>query len=480
MLSFAPVALPTAVVGSVVIYFAARLLQAPVAETEVVLDWRVEIPVAAGARVIGRTPADVALAKARDYEVVSVRRDGDYLPANTHIEAGDRLIFRATEAGIAALWGSPLLGLQPHRLYAVSIRSGDENGFLADLEEDGAIQVVAAQTTVSLRRTSMTPGSTCYLAAADPDVLRGVEAIALWQDAASRAPQPRKTWIALSILAVVVITASIGLVPIEFGSVGGALLMVLSGVLTPRAAGRALDWNILFVLAGSVGLGAIVTSSGLADLLAGGVRTLSAGSSLLMVIVFAVITTVLTNLVTNAAAASILTPVAISLAAELAVNPVILLALIGTCISFTFITPFSHQSNLMVMGPMGYTTKEFVRFGVPVLGRGPDHRYRGRCAPEVVRDHSLGDASSSSSATSLPTASTSIRNPSWPCTELTTCRGAAVGIAAASTRLWPRGYSRSLSIPATTVRAVIRPSAASMPPRFRPTSWEFIASVSTT
>ena len=277
------------------------------------------------------------------------------------------MIFRATEAGIAALWGSPLLGLQPHRLYAVSIRSGDENGFLADLEEDGAIQVVAAQTTVSLRRTSMTPGSTCYLAAADPEVLRGVEAIALWQDAASRAPQPRKTWIALSILAVVVITASIGLVPIEFGSVGGALLMVLTGVLTPRAAGRALDWNILFVLAGSVGLGAIVTSSGLADLLAGGVRTLSAGSSLLMVIVFAVITTVLTNLVTNAAAASILTPVAISLAAELAVNPVILLALIGTCISFTFITPFSHQSNLMVMGPMGYTTKEFVRFGVPVL-----------------------------------------------------------------------------------------------------------------
>ena len=83
MLSFAPVALPTAVVGSVVIYFAARLLQAPVAETEVVLDWRVEIPVAAGARVIGRTPADVALAKARDYEVVSVRRDGDYLPATS-------------------------------------------------------------------------------------------------------------------------------------------------------------------------------------------------------------------------------------------------------------------------------------------------------------------------------------------------------------------------------------------------------------
>jgi hypothetical protein len=29
-------------------------------------------------------------------------------------------------------------------------------------------------------------------------------------------------------------------------------------VLTPRAAVRALDWNVLFILAGSVGLGAIV------------------------------------------------------------------------------------------------------------------------------------------------------------------------------------------------------------------------------
>ena len=74
-------------------------------------------------------------------------------------------------------------------------------------------------------------------------------------------------------------------------------------------------------------------------------------------IVLAVVTTVLTNLVTNAAAASILTPVAISLAIELGVNPVIVLALIGTCISFTFINPFSHQSNLMVIGPIGYSTR---------------------------------------------------------------------------------------------------------------------------
>ncbi len=368
MFSFAPIAFPTAVVGAVAIYFLApHLLRAPLTASEVALDWRVEMPVAQKAVVIGRSADQVALAHARDYELVHVRRDGSYLDPDVPIEGGDLLIFRTTEDGVRALWASPLFGLSPHRLYAVSIGSGDANGFLTDFEEDGTVQVVAARTKVSLRRTPLRPGSTCYLSAADADVLRRYDSIALWQDAASRAPQPRKTWIALSILAAVVITASFGLVPVEFGSVGGALLMVLTGVLTPRSAGRALDWNILFVLAGSVGLGAIVLSSGLADLLASGIRYVSAGSAILVIIVFALTTTLLTNLVTNAAAASILTPVALSLATELGVNPVTLLALIGTCISFTFITPFSHQSNLMVMGPMGYTTKQFVRFGVPIL-----------------------------------------------------------------------------------------------------------------
>ena len=65
----------------------------------------------------------------------------------------------------------------------------------------------------------------------------------------------------------------------------------------------------------------------------------------------AVVTTVLTNVVTNAAAAAILTPVGPAVAMTTGLNPVLVLALIGTCISFTFLNPFSHQSNLMVMKP---------------------------------------------------------------------------------------------------------------------------------
>jgi di/tricarboxylate transporter len=55
-------------------------------------------------------------------------------------------------------------------------------------------------------------------------------------------------------------------------------------------------------------------------------------------VVFALTTTVMTNLITNAAATSILTPIALGIAAKLGLNPVTLLALVATCISFTLAT----------------------------------------------------------------------------------------------------------------------------------------------
>ena len=200
-----------------------------------------------------------------------------------------------------------------------------------------------------------------------PPTVEASELVALWQDAASRAPQPGNTWKALLILAAVVLPASFGLAPIEFLAVAGALVMVLTKVLTPRSAARALDWNVLFILAGSVGLGAIVLSSGLADVLASGIRYLVSGNYVLVVLVFGVGHGDLDQRDLQRRRGSILTPVAITVALEVGLNPVILLALIGTCISFTFLNPFSHQTNLMVIGPIGYTTKEFALFGAPVL-----------------------------------------------------------------------------------------------------------------
>jgi di/tricarboxylate transporter len=367
MLSFAPIALPVALIGAVVLYFTAPLLLRGESTAKATRkDWRVEIPVSSHAIALGRMPGDIGVAQTEDYHLESIERWGEPLTPTTAIAPDDLLVFAATESGVLALWGSPRFGLSGQRLYEVSVSAG-EYGTFQDLERDGDIRVIAAQTDKPLRESAVSPGETCFVTGPSTANLREHDGVAMWQKAASRTPQPRKTWIALTILAAVVISASLGLAPVELVAFSGAILMVLTRVLTPTSAVRALDWNVLFILAGSVGLGAIVVSSGLADAISDAINYLSQGNVLLVVIVFVVTTAVMTNLVTNAATASILTPVGIAIAAQLGLNPVTILALIGTCISFTVIKPFSHLSNLMVMGPGGYTFTSFARFGVPLL-----------------------------------------------------------------------------------------------------------------
>ena len=367
MYSFAVVALPVCLVGWAWLLVASpRAFTAAQDAPDTDRDWRVELPVAPRAIGIGRRARDLGVASTQLYSLVTIRRGLDELDAEQPLDAGDVLVFDATEEGVAALWRSPRFGLMEQRLYAASVAPG-ERGTLGDLEAHGDVDVIAARTREPLQETMANAGDTVYLTCEDPQALQQHSDIGLWQDAAGKAPQPGRTWWALGILLGVILAASFGLARVEIAAFTGAVLMVLSGVLTPRAAVRALDWNVLFILAGSVGLGAIVVESGIADVISDAITTVSAGSLTAVVITLAVSTTILTNITTNAAAASILTPIGLTLAAAFDVDPLVLLALIGTCISLTFLNPFSHQSNLMVMQPGRYRMGSFVKFGIPLV-----------------------------------------------------------------------------------------------------------------
>jgi di/tricarboxylate transporter len=366
MLSFARVALPVCLVGWVVLRLVSpRMLPGESPVVPAAMHWRVEVPIAPGAISIGRRPSDIGIEGTQEFVLEAIVRDETTLPSTQSIESGDLLVFSATETGVSTLWQSPQFGLLFQRLYAVSVDVG-EHGTLHDLEDD-EVQVIAAQTSKPLSGTAALPGAMVFVTCPSDKALARHDAFTVWADAAGRAPQPGKTRTALAIVVAVVTAASFGLAPVALVALAGALLMVLAGVLTPRSAARALDWNVLFILAGSVGLAAIVVDSGLADVLARTIERIAEGNPVSLVIMCAVTTSIMTNLVTNAAAASILTPVALGIAAKLEIDPVTLLALIATCISFTFINPFSHQSNLMVMEPGGYSTRTFARFGTPLI-----------------------------------------------------------------------------------------------------------------
>lgn len=366
MFSFAPIALPVAVVGWIVLVIAARLmLRAAPQREKAELSWRVEIPVSTGANAVGRVAAGLGIDKTSEFRLIGIQRWGRSVATTDMIEAGDVLVYLATEPGIEMLWRSPRFGLSPQHLYAVTVGS-HESGTIRDLSQDEDIQVVAAETNRPLRHTRAVPGETVFVTAPSDTVLRGHAHVGLWQDVAGKAPQPAKTWVAIGILAAVILVVSFDLAPVELAATAGAVLMIVARVITPKSAVRALDWNILCIIAGSIGLGVIVVQSGLGGTISDAVLALSGGVTPLIVIVLAVGTTLLTNVVTNAAAAAILTPVALKIAEAADLDPVLLLTLIGTCISFTFLNPYSHQTNLMVMRPGQYTMGQFFRFGIPV------------------------------------------------------------------------------------------------------------------
>ncbi|MFN8071512.1 MAG: SLC13 family permease [Mycobacterium sp.] len=366
MFSFVPVAVPVALAGWAVLLLTAPLLvrEQPKAVANELI-WRAEIPLSDVATSIGRTAGDLGIDRTPEFQLEKIRRPGEKVATDAQLEAGDVLVYRATEDGVRMLWGSPRFGLARQDLYLVSF-SNDEPTALQDLEEDEEIMVVAAQTAKSLRKSTARPGEMCLVTAQSAAVLTDHPLVGLWQKVAGKAPQTGKTTAAMAILLGVILCSSFGVAPVELIATAGATLMVLTRVLTPRSAARALNWNLLAIIAGSIGLGTIVVKSGLGETISRWIITLSGGQAVLIALVFAVVTTVITNVVTNAAAAAILTPVAVEVAQDAGLNPAILLILIGTCISLTFLNPIAHQTNLMVMGPGGYSTKTFVRFGIPV------------------------------------------------------------------------------------------------------------------
>ncbi|MDP7063134.1 MAG: SLC13 family permease [Planctomycetota bacterium] len=169
---------------------------------------------------------------------------------------------------------------------------------------------------------------------------------------------------ALLCLAVALVPPLAFDIPLAMSALLGAVLMIITGAVPADRAGRFMEWRVLAMIVGTIPLGLALERHGVANLVAsgfvgihdhlgvpgvlGGLYLLSAAISITS---------------SNAAAAVIISPVAIMTAQTLGLGvPNTLLAVAFGC-SCAFIVPFAHQCNLMVASPGGYKTKDFARVG---------------------------------------------------------------------------------------------------------------------
>ena len=181
-----------------------------------------------------------------------------------------------------------------------------------------------------------------------------------------------KQVVSLVVLIVVILAMifedQIG-ISIQVSACIGAVVLVLSGVLTEKEALNSIDLKVVLLFGGSLALAKALDTTGAGTLIADkivGLLGLEPNPIVLLLVIF-VVTCVLTNFMSNTATTALMVPIAVSLANSLGADPravVIATVIAGSC---AYATPIGMPANTMVVGLGGYKFKDYVKSGLPLI-----------------------------------------------------------------------------------------------------------------
>lgn len=181
-------------------------------------------------------------------------------------------------------------------------------------------------------------------------------------------PIPKKAPIAGFIFLVTVILASTGVLSIAVASITGAVMLIATGCLNIRQATRAIDRKILLLVGAMLALGvALQATQGaqfIAELL---LRVPFADQPLFMAALLFIIVAFCTNILSNNACAILFTPIAMNMAVNIGVDPIIFAITVVFAANCSFASPIGYKTNLLVMGPGHYRFRDFMKAGIPLV-----------------------------------------------------------------------------------------------------------------
>jgi len=198
--------------------------------------------------------------------------------------------------------------------------------------------------------------------------LRDDRDVMLMESSASDVPMREYAVRALMIFAGIVFTAAFEILPIVVAALVGATLMMASQCLNVYQAARAIDRRVFTIVGAALALGTAMQGTGGAAWLAHSVIDLLSGAPVWVILSgFFILVALLTNVLSNNATAVLFTPIALSIAIQLQVDPMPFLLAVIFGANCSFATPMSYQTNLLVMAPGHYRFVDFLRVGTPLI-----------------------------------------------------------------------------------------------------------------
>ena len=356
-------------------------------------EYTVEMLVEARSPLDGKTIEEAGLRQLPGMYLVELDRDGQMMPAvspHERLRGGDRLLFAGVVDSVLDL--QKIRGLKPATDQVFKLRSPRHQRCLVEAVvsesfpllgksiREGRFRTLYQAAIIAVARNGERiqrkigdivprPGDT-LLMETHPSFLdryrNSRDFLLLNRLDNSTPPRHERAWIAVLIMAGMVLMATLGWLSMLQAAMLAAGLMLFARCTSAAAARHAVDWQVLLVIAAAFGIGLALDKSGAAAAIAGGLVGLAGDSPWASLALIFLVTSLFTNLITNNAAAALMFPIALAAAARLDASVMPFAIVIMIAASAGFATPIGYQTNLMVMGPGGYAFRDYLRIGVPL------------------------------------------------------------------------------------------------------------------
>ncbi len=394
---------PAAIVGIAYMLVASKWLlpdrKPAIATTDDPRKYTTEMLVQSGGAADGKTIEEAGLRHLSGVYLAEVERRGEIIPAvgpTLRLQGDDRLIFVGIVESVVEL--QKIRGLQPATDQVFKLEGPRSRRILIEAVVSDKCPIIGKSVRESNFRTLynavivaaarggerlnqkigdivLQAGDTLLLEAR-PAFLeqqrgsRDFYLVSAVED--SSPPRHEKAWIALAILVGMVLSATIfeqlkWFQDRQFSMLHAAMLaaglMLITRCCSATGARKAVDWQVLLLIASAFGIGKALEKTGAADAIAQSMLSVGDGSPLIALIVLYGVTMLFTELLSNNTAITLMFPIIIAACKSMGVECMPYLLACTIAASCGFATPIGYQTNLMVYGPGGYRFSDYLRFG---------------------------------------------------------------------------------------------------------------------
>ncbi|MCA9066159.1 MAG: anion permease, partial [Planctomycetaceae bacterium] len=356
-------------------------------------EYSVEMEIDPSSPLVGRTIEEAGLRQLPGMYLMEIDRDGDVLPAvasDTRLQARDHLVFVGVVESVVDLQKIP--GLKPatdqlfkldgprsHRCLVEAVVSSSYPYLRMTVRESrfrtnyNAAIIAVSRDGVRLKGKigdiRLQAGDTLLLEshANFIEQQRNSRHFYLVSEVQDSAPvQHEKANMARMIMLAMIAVVTADWLDMSLAASIAAILMIVTRCTRWSEARRGIEWNVILVMAAGLGIGEAMETSGTAQLMSDRLSFLVGGSPFLMLVAIYTVAVVLTNLITAKAAATLVLPIVMSAADLLNVSPVPFTIALIMGAAGSFVTPYGYQTNMMVYGPGGYRSSDYLRLGLPL------------------------------------------------------------------------------------------------------------------